>query len=212
MKNYNTPNQTQTYVPEKPNHVRTAFRSLFIMLIYHAVTWLFYVLFISHAVEQPMALEEMGARIYWTMFGFSLVTLLIIAIVMAVMYLKNSDRKRAYLAATSVEIRGAENVAEGASRYRKLALVEGLACTLSTGALWMVPTLFYVISLSMSGMGFGYANAWALEQFFVGFIGLCEPFQNPWIGLLIGLAILFVFHYFGRLYAHKKWEQGRIRR
>ena len=30
--------------------------------------------------------------------------------------------------------------------------------------------------------------------------------------LLIGLAILFVFHYFGRLHAHKKWTENRIRR
>ena len=182
------------------------------MLIYHAVSWLFYTIFLANSVEVLMVRDELGARIWWTMFGFSVATLLIIAVVMAVFYLKDGDRKRAFLAATSEEVRGAENVAEGFARYRRLALVEGLVCTLSTGALWMIPTVFYAISLSTAGIGFGYASAWGLEKFFVGFMGLCEPFQSPWIGLLVGMGILFVFHYFGRLYAHKKWAENRIRR
>jgi hypothetical protein len=211
--NYNsTKSQTEAYKPERPNHVRTAVKTLFFMLIYHAVSWLFYTIFLANSVEVLMVRDELGARIWWTMFGFSVATLLIIAVVMAVFYLKDGDRKRAFLAATSEEVRGAENVAEGFARYRRLALVEGLVCTLSTGALWMIPTVFYAISLSTAGIGFGYASAWGLEKFFVGFMGLCEPFQSPWIGLLVGMGILFIFHYFGRLYAHKKWAENRIRR
>ena len=76
----------------------------------------------------------------------------------------------------------------------------------------MIPTLFYTISLVTSGQGYGYSDAWALEKFFVGFIGLCEPFQNAWIGLLLGMGILFAFHYFGRVYSHKQWQENRIRR
>ena len=208
---YPTPPKAPAYQPEKPNHKRTVTKTLILMLAYHVLSMLVYRLFFSASVNQ-LARDEHWSRAYWTLFGFAIVGLLVIAAVQALLYFKDGERKRAYLAATSVEVRGAENIAEGASRYRRQALVEGLVCTLSTGALWMIPTLFYVISLSTSGMGFGYANAWALEQFFVSFMGLCEPFQNPWIGLLIGMAILFVFHYFGRLYAHKKWEQGRIRR
>ena len=204
--------RAEAYKPERPNHVRTAGKTLFFMLIYHAVSWLFYTIFLSNSVEHLMVEDELGTRIWWTMFGFSVATLLVIAVVMAVFYLKDGDRKRAFLAATSEEVRGTENVAEGVARYRKLALTEALVCTLSTGALWMIPTIFYTISLSTAGIGFGYASAWGLEKFFVGFIGLCEPFQNPWLGLLIGLAILFVFHYFGRLHAHKKWTENRIRR
>ena len=210
--NYTSKPQAPTYTPEKTNHVRTAIRHLFFILIYHAVTWLFYTLFLSNSVEQLMVRDGLSTRIRWTMFVFGLVSVLIIATVVAVFYLKDSERKRAFLAATSVEIRGAENVAEGVARYRKLAIVESLACTLSTGILWMIPTIFYTISLSMSGIGFGYAGAWGLEQFFVGFIGLCEPFQNAWIGLALGLGIMFAFTFFVRIYAHKTWAENRIRR
>ena len=210
--NYTSKPQAPTYTPEKINHVRTAIRHLFFILIYHAVTWLFYTLFLSNSVEQLMVRDGLSTRIRWTMFAFGLVSVLVIATVVAVFYLKDSERKRAFLAATSVEIRGAENVAEGIARYRKLAIVESLACTLSTGILWMIPTIFYTISLSMSGIGFGYAGAWGLEQFFVGFIGLCEPFQNAWIGLALGLGIMFAFTYFVRIYAHKTWAENRIRR
>ena len=204
--------RAEAYKPERPNHVRTAGKTLFFMLIYHAVSWLFYTIFLSNSVEHLMVEDELGTRIWWTMFVFSVATLLVIAVVMAVFYLKNGDRKRAFLAATSEEVRGTENVAEGVARYRKLAIVESLACTLSTGILWMIPTIFYTISLSMSGIGFGYAGAWGLEQFFVGFIGLCEPFQNAWIGLALGLGIMFAFTFFVRIYAHKTWAENRIRR
>jgi hypothetical protein len=91
-----------------------------------------------------------------------------------------------------VEIRGsAEGAEEGAVRYRKLALKEALICTLSTGALWLIPALFYAISLAMAGIGFGYGEAWGIEAFFVSFSGLCEPFRSPWVGLILGMGVLF---------------------
>ena len=214
MKNYydSSRPKDEPYKPEKINHVRTAVKTLFFMLVYHAISWLIYDLFIGTSVIQMMR-DELFLRARWTMFGFSLICLLVIASVLAVFYLKNGDRKRAFLAATSMEVRGStEGVSEGTARYRKLAFKEAWICTLSTGALWIIPAIFYTISLSMAGIGFGYDGAWGLEKFFVSFAGLCEPFQSPWIGLLIGMAILFVFHYFGRLYAHQQWEKNRIRR
>ena len=183
------------YKPEKVSHLRTAITNLLLMLAYHFVSWL-------------LAVFVFGV---WPNLLYSLSTLVVMGVILTCTYIKNGERKRAYLTATSAEIRGAENVAEGAARYRKLALTEGIACTLSAGVLWMIPTLFYTISLALSGQGYGYEDAWPLEKFFVAFIGLCEPFRNAWIGLLLGLGILFCFHYFGRLYAHKKWEENRIR-
>ncbi len=211
MKNYNQPPKAPEYKPEKPRHSRTAFKAIFFLLIYHAVTWLFYTIFLSNTVEVWMMRDDMIVTARWTMFAYGFVSLLIIAAVMAVFYIKDAERKRAYLAATSVEIRGAD-ANEGFSRYRKLALVESIVCTVGAAILWMVPTIFYTISLSTAGIGFGYASAWGLEQFFVGFMGLCEPFQNPWIGILIGLGIVFAFNYFSRLYAHKQWAANRIRK
>ena len=207
---YNT-TPAQTYRPEKVNHVRTGVRSLLFMIIYHAVTWLLYVMIMS-PLENQMVGDEREPIYRFVMFGFSVLTLLIISVVMAVFYHKNGDRKRAYLAATSVEIRGAENVAEGVSRYRKLALTEAIISTAVAAVLWLIPAIFYTAALNSSGMGYGYADAWGIEQFFVGAMGFFQPFQNAWVGLLVGMAILFCFHWFGRLYSHKNWAENRIRK
>ena len=202
---------TPAYRPEKPNHVRTGVKTLFFMVIYHAVTWLLYVLIMS-PVENQMLGDEHESEYRFVMFGFSVVTLLVIAIVMAVFYHKNGDRKRAYLAATSVEVRGEGNTDEGYARYRKLAMVEAIVCTAVTAFLWLIPAGFYTAALNSSGMGYGYAEAWGIETFFVGVIGFFQPFQNAWLGMLLALAILFCIHYFGRLYSHKSWNGNRIRR
>ena len=202
---------TPAYRPEKPNHVRTGVKTLFFMVIYHAVTWLLYILFMS-PVENQMLGDEHEPEYRFVMFGFSVVTLLVIAIVMAVFYHKNGDRKRAYLAATSVEVRGEGNTDEGYARYRKLAMVEAIVCTAVTAFLWLIPAGFYTAALNSSGMGYGYAEAWGIETFFVGVIGFFQPFQSAWPGMLLALAILFCIHYFGRLYSHKSWNGNRIRR
>lgn len=207
---YNT-TPAQTYRPEKVNHVRTGVRSLLFMIIYHAVTWLLYIMIMS-PLENQMVGDEREPIYRFVMFGFSALTLLILSVVMAVFYHKNGDRKRAYLAATSVEIRGAENVAEGVSRYRKLALTEAIISTAVAAVLWLIPAIFYTAALNSSGMGYGYADAWGIEQFFVGAMGFFQPFQNAWVGLLVGMAILFCFHWFGRLFSHKSWEENRIRK
>ena len=144
--------------------------------------------------------------------GFLLTVILVIAIVMAVFYHKNGDRKRTYLAATSVEVRGEGNTDEGYARYRKLAMVEAIVCTAVTAFLWLIPAGFYTAALNSSGMGYGYAEAWGIETFFVGVIGFFQPFQNAWPGMLLALGILFCIHYFGRLYSHKSWNGNRIRR
>ena len=60
--------------------------------------------------------------------------------------------------------------------------------------LWIIPTVFYLISLCLWGYGYRYALALPIEKVFIGFIGFCEPFQNPLIGMLIGMGILFAFH------------------
>ena len=150
-------------------------------------------------------------RYRFVMFIFSLLTLSILSIVMITVYFKNGSRKRAYLAATSAELRGQENAAEGAIRYRKTALVEAAVSTAVTAALWLFPACFYTISLSISGYGYGYAQAWGIENFFVGAVGLFQPFQNALIGWILGVGMLFCVHYFGRIAAHKSWEDNRIR-
>ena len=211
MNNRNSNPPAPTYKPEKVNLVRTGVRSLFFMAVYHAVTWLLYVMILS-PLENQMIGDEREPLYRFVMFGFSLLTLVILAVVMAVTYHKNGDRKRAFLAATSAEIRGAENVAEGEARYRRLALTEAIASTAVAAALWLIPAGFYTAALASSGMGYGYAEAWGIEQFFVGAVGFFQPFQNAWLGMLLGMAVLFGFHWIGRLYSHRSWAENRIRR
>ena len=205
--NYDQPKAPE-YVPEKIRHKRTAVKTMGLMLAYHAISWLFFCFFWSG----PMSASEPNTGTYVSLFVPALIMLVGLGIFFAILYAKNGDRKRAYLAATSVEVRGAEHIAEGAARYRKLALTESLVCTLSAAILWLIPALLYTVFKAVSGQGYGYSNAYFFEDFFIGFIGLCEVFRNAWVGMLLGLAILFVFHYFGRLRAHKRWEENRIRR
>ena len=206
---YNT-TSSDTYSPEKPNHVRTAVHAFFYIIVYHIATYLLYAIIMS-PLENQMVGDGYEPRYRFVMFAFSLLTLAILAIVMITVYFKNGSRKRAYLAATSAEMRGKENAAKGAIRYHKTALAEALVSTAVPAALWLIPALFYTVSLSMSGYGYGYAQAWGIENFFIGAVGLFQPFQNALIGWLLGVGILFCVHYFGRIAAHKSWEDNRIR-
>lgn len=204
------PEQTpppKTYEPEKINYRRLFLNTLLLMLVYQGVSFLFYDLFgLSGRDEKP----DMDCFI--STFLFSLLMICIMGVIFAGIYFKDAARKRAFLDATSIELRGVISVREGAARYRRLALTESLVCALAAGVLWIVPTVFYLLSLFLWGYGFRYARAWPIEKVFIGFIGLCEPFQNPLIGMLIGMGILFAFHYIGRRYSHHYWQEHRIRR
>lgn len=206
---YNTAS-SDTYSPEKPNFVRTAVHAFFYIIVYHIATYLLYAILMS-PLENQMVGDGYEPRYRFVMFAFSLLTLAILSIVMISIYFKNGSRKRAYLVATSAELRGQENAAEGVIRYRKIALVESTVSTAVTAALWLIPACFYTISLSISGYGYGYAQAWGIENFFIGAVGLFQPFQNALIGWLLGVGMLFCVHYFGRIAAHKSWEDNRIR-
>ena len=210
MNNHYNTTSSDTYTPEKPNHIRTAVHAFFYIIVYHIATYLLYAIFLS-PLENQMVNDGYEPRYRFVMFIFSLLTLSILSIVMITVYFKNGSRKRAYLAATSAELRGQENAAEGAIRYRKTALVEAAVSTAVTAALWLFPACFYTISLSISGYGYGYAQAWGIENFFVGAVGLFQPFQNALIGWILGVGMLFCVHYFGRIAAHKSWEDNRIR-
>lgn len=210
MNNHYSTTSSDTYTPEKPNHVRTAVHAFFYIIVYHIATYLLYAVLLS-PLENQMVNDGYEPRYRFVMFTFSLLTLAILSIVMITVYFKNGSRKRAYLAATSAELRGQENAAEGAIRYRKTALVEATVSTAVTAALWLFPACFYTISLNISGYGYGYAQALGIENFFVGAVGLFQPFQNALIGWLLGVGMLFCVHYFGRIAAHKSWEDNRIR-
>ena len=198
------------YTPEKPNHLRTAVTTLGCLVIFHALSLVMHRMVVGNVDPHRMS-SDAASRIPAAMFIFSIVALFVFGDILVGIYFKNNKRKRAFLDATSVEKQGEAGAVEGVTRYRKLALTESLVCTLTTAALWLIPTLIYTVALATSGRGYGYSEAMILERFFVGFIGLCEPFQNGWIGWLIGVASTFVFHYFGRILSHNRWDAQRIR-
>ena len=199
------------YVPEIPNYRRTAVKTLIALLIFHALSLVFHFMVFGNSDPYTMS-GQAAERIPPAMFLFSIVALFVLGDLLVGVYFKDGKRKRAFLDATSAEKRGEENVEEGFARYRKLALTEALVCTATTAALWLIPTLIYTVAQATSGRGYGYTEAPIFERFFVGFIGLCEPFQNAWIGWLIGVAFMFLFYYFGRILSHNRWAAERIRR
>lgn len=199
------------YIPEKPNHVRTAVSTLGILAIFHAVSLIMHRIVVGNVDPHRMS-SDAASRIPAAMFIFSIVALFVFGDILVGIYFKNNKRKRAFLDATSAEKRGAEDAAQGFVHYRRLALTESLICTLTTAALWLIPTLLYTVALATSGKGYGYSEAMILEKFFVGFIGLCEPFQNAWFGWLIGVTFMFAFYYLGRILSHNRWDAERIRR
>ena len=198
------------YVPEKPNYRRTAVKTLAALLIFHGLSLVFYFMLFGNSDPYTMS-GQAAERIPPFMFLFSMVALFVLGDLLVGVYFKDGKRRRAFLDATSAKRRGEENVEEGFARYRRIALTEALVCTATTAALWLIPTLIYTVALATSGRGYGYSEAMIVERFFVGFIGLCEPFQNGWIGWLIGVASTFVFHYFGRILSHNRWDAQRIR-
>ena len=199
------------YVPELPNYRRTVVRTLIALLIFHALSLVFHFMVLGNSDPYTMS-SQAAERIPPAMFLFSMVALFVLGDLLVGVYFKDGKRKRAFLDATSAEKRGEECVEEGFARYRKLALTEALVCTATTAALWLIPTLIYTVAQATSGRGYGYTEAPIFERFFVGFIGLCEPFQNAWIGWLIGVAFMFLFYYFGRILSHNRWAAERLRR
>ena len=199
------------YVPEKPTYIRTAVKTLIVLLIFHGLSLVFHFMVMGNSDPCTMS-SDAASRIPTAMFLFSLVALFVLGDILVGIYFKDGKRKRAFLEATSAEKRGEEGAAEGHARYRRLALTEALICTLTTAALWLIPALIYTVALATSGRGYGYTEASIFEKLFVGFIGLCEPFQNAWLGWLIGVAFMFLFYYFGRILSHNRWEAERIRR
>ena len=199
------------YVPETPNYRRTAVKTLIALLIFHALSLVFHFMVLGNSDPYTMS-SQAAERIPPAMFLFSMVALFVLGDLLVGVYFKDGKRKRAFLDATSAEKRGEEHVDEGFARYRKLALTEALVCTATTAALWLIPVLIYTVAQATSGRGYGYTEAPIFERFFVGFIGLCEPFQNAWIGWLIGVSFMFLFYYFGRILSHNRWEAERLRR
>ena len=199
------------YVPEKPDYRRTVVKTLIALLIFHALSLVFHFMVLGNSDPYTMS-SQAAERIPPAMFLFSMVALFVLGDLLVGVYFKDGKRRRAFLDATSAEKRGEECVEEGFARYRKLALTEALVCTATTAALWLIPTLIYTVAQATSGRGYGYTEAPIFERFFVGFIGLCEPFQNAWIGWLIGVAFMFLFYYFGRILSHNRWAAERIRR
>ena len=206
----NTP-PVWVYAPEKINLLRTAARNLIYLLIFQAAGWIMHTMVLGNSDRYLMP-SHAAERIPTAMFLYSSLAFFVLGDILVGIYAGNRKRQRAYLDATSVEKRGEQAAAKGASHYRRLALIEGLVCALTGATLWLIPTVIYTVSLALSGRGYAYTEAMIIEQFFVAFIGFCEPFDNAWIGWLIATATLFGFNYFGRLLVHSRWDNQRIRR
>ncbi|MBQ7316697.1 MAG: hypothetical protein IJW90_06245 [Clostridia bacterium] len=184
----------------KSNPTKLALRSLFFHLIYCAVSWLFFAVFLS-GIRNQMLIDEMFSTLRFTMFGFSTVTFLLYEFIVAFTYFKTAERKRDYLAYTEGGI-----TKDKLQALRKLILKESLFTTLSVLLLQLPIAIFY------TAFGYGYANALGFEKFFVGFIGFYQLAENAILGLGITLVIVFMYSYLARILSHNVWEKNRIRK
>ena len=199
------------YRPTPSDYFKSGLFSLLLIGCYHLITWILYT-FLLTTLENQMIGDEHEPEFRLVMFCFSFITLVALAAVSFVCYLKNGNRKRAYLTATSLEVRGDKDGAmDGRRTYRKAAFYETLLSLGITAVVWLPSACFYGYAMATSGMGYGYGEAWFIESFFVGAVGLYQLFQSSLLGVLLGLAFLGLTGYFGRLYAHASWEKNRIR-
>ncbi len=203
--------KTTAHNTEKKNFRHTFFETCALVLISHPITWIIYIFCLS-TLENQMLGDEIEPTFRWVMFGYSLLCMTVLGIVFAVLHYKDGKRHRAYLAATTVTDIGESAAAEGLARYRRIPLIESCIATVTTAVLWLPEVLFYTASVSSTGFGYGYGSALFIEDFYISFVGLCQPFQNAWLGWLIGLAYLFAFQYGGRVLSYRAWEKNRIRR
>lgn len=119
-----------------PQYVRSGVFSLFLLGCYHLISWILYT-FLLTTLENQMLGDEHEPQYRFVMFGFSLITLVALAAVSYVFYLKNGNRKRAFLAATSVEERPGEDVSDGYREYRHAAFYETVISTAITALVWL---------------------------------------------------------------------------
>ncbi len=199
-----------TTLTPKRSRARSFYETFGLLAGFHLASWIIYTFLLS-TLENQMLGDELEPSFRWVMFGYSVLCMTVYGILSIVLYRKDGNRNRAFLAATSVSDLGAEAAAEGHKRYRSVPLVETLFATLAPAILWLPELILYSISVFTSGAGYGYASALFLEDLFISFVGFCQPFQNAFVGYVIGLAYIALFQYLGRRSALRAWHRDRIR-
>ncbi len=184
----------------KSNPFKLTVRSLLFHLLYTAVSWLLFSLFMS-GIRNQMIIDEMFVTLRWAMFAFSMVTFLIFEFIIAYTYFKNAERKRDFLAFTEGEL-----AEKNASAISRINLKESLFITLSALIVQLPVALFY------TAFGYGYAAALGFEKLNVGWIGFYLPWGNAFLGMLVNLLIVFLFSYVARILSHRSWDKNRIRK
>ena len=93
------------YIPEKPDHIRTAVKTLITLLIFHGLSLAFHFMVMGNSDPYTMS-GDAASRIPTAMFLFSIVALFVLGDLLVGVYFKDGKRKRAFLDATSAEKRG----------------------------------------------------------------------------------------------------------
>ena len=100
------------YMPEKPDYIRTALKTLIALLIFHGLSLVFHFMVLGSSDPYTMS-GDAASRIPTAMFLFSMVALFVLGDILVGIYFKDGKRKRAFLDATSAEKRGEEGVRRG---------------------------------------------------------------------------------------------------
>ncbi len=196
----------------RKGYFRTLYETAGLVLAAHLVSMILYSILLT-TLENQMLGDEIEPVFRWVMFGYSMACMTVLGALFALLHYKNGDRRRAFLAATTAADVGDAAAAEGHRLYNsRLPLTETAIATAVTAVLWLPEAILYSASVATSGYGYGYALALPVEDFYISYVGLCQPFQNAWIGWLIGILYLAAFQYLGRRLAYRHWDKTRIRR
>lgn len=186
----------------KINYKKTALRSTLFHIIYTLISWILFSFALS-GIKNQMIIDEMFTSLRWLMFGFSLLTFLIMQIIIAVIYVKDGERRRLYLSATEGENNTNPTVM---AHIRKSVFKESLAMVIPVAVIQLPIAIFY------TAYNYGYAAAVFFESLNLGWIGFYQPWNNALVGMILNLGIVFLFSFFVRILAHISWEKHRIRK
>lgn len=167
----------------------------FITLAVHAVSLLFYVVMLAAAMEHLM--KSAGNKHVVLITAFSLVLLLIFLACLAVVYARNGEERRRYLALTK------ENT-WGLLQKIKHIYKDVLFCTLIFLAVQIPYMIFY------SAYGIDYGNMVGLELFYVVDLAMYELTNHAFLGFALNGILFFVLSVVLRLLVLRRWDKERV--
>lgn len=177
------------------NLLRHYLNFFFILLAAHLASLLFYAVMLANVMEHMLRSGNGQHRVIIVVFSLSL--LVIFAICLAVMFARDGERRREYLALT----KGKPFTWKACFQY---LYRDALLCTLIYLAVQLPYAIFYAM------LGVDYDHMVVFERFYVFDLAMYEITDSAIWGLLLNGVIFFVIALSLKLYVLWRWSSERI--